>query len=186
MFLDIESGGSLDANWGMVLTYAWCDLTHKKAVVHKIHPREILQPNKYHRDKRLVELFCEEVKPYDIICVYYGKDSGIRQRHDIPFLRTRAFKHKIGTFPKPHSKKVIDVYDIIRGKLKLSRNRMMDACDHLDIPSKGHPMKPDIWLGSLAGDPKCIDYIAKHNVEDVYSLRALWMETSDYARKGNL
>jgi len=188
MFLDIETAGSLDANWGIVISYAWCDLENKKGTVRKIRPREIKQPDKYHRDKRLIEQFCEDVKPYNVICVYYGRDKGGRyQRHDIPFLRTRAYAHKIKTFPRANSKKVVDVYDIISGKLKLSHNRMADAARLIGIPCKEHPINIDMWLKALAGIQEGIDYIGDlHNLEDVYTLRALWKEVSGYAKRGSI
>lgn len=172
-FLDIESGGSLTADFGYTLTY--CIKTLDGEIIkNKIKPSEIRSKIK---DKRLVSDFCRDIKNFDVIVVYYGRDG--HWRHDLPFLRTRCTKWDID-FMLPKSVKVIDVYDIIKSKFKLAHNRMQSACELFNIPSKGHKLNPEVWQDALAGKQKAIDYILTHNIEDVVSLENLYKKVVRY------
>lgn len=174
-FFDIESGGSLTADWGYTLTYCLKELDGP-TIKRFITPNEVR--NKKVRDKRLLKQFCQDVKQFDKLVVYYGKDAP--NRHDIPFLRTRSAKWGVTDFPKWKEKKVVDVYDIIKTKFKLARRRMDDACRLFNIPSKATPLNPDVWQDALAGKEWAIKYILKHNEEDVISLEKLWKLVVQY------
>jgi uncharacterized protein YprB with RNaseH-like and TPR domain len=60
------------------------------------------------------------------------------------------------------------------------RRRMDDACRLFNIPSKAHPLNPDIWQDALAGNTKALDYILKHNEEDIISLQNLYKKVIKY------
>jgi hypothetical protein len=116
-FLDIESGGSLDADWGFVLTYCIKKLDGP-ILSGRIAPADVRKPlmRGGTKDKRVMEKFCKDVWNFDTLVVYYGKDRGGRyQRHDIPFLRTRAARWGVKGFPEWKQIKVVDLYDIISG-----------------------------------------------------------------------
>lgn len=170
-FLDIESQGSLDAIWGLVVTFS-IKPQGKKPILRKINSKEIL--NKEIQDRNLVQQFIEDVQNYDILVVYYGCDKP--GRHDMPFLRARAEKWGLKDFPKQGEKKIIDLYDIVKKYFKYprGRRRMGIVCDNLGIPSKQTRMDPDIWRGAGAGNQKAINLIGRHNVEDVISTEMLW------------
>lgn len=175
-FLDIESGGSLDADWGFC--FCWSIKALDGPMIScSITPKEIRAPlmKGGTKDKRVLEQFCMDVWKFDTLVVYYGKDTGGRyQRHDIPFLRTRAAKWGVEGFPQWRQVKVVDLYDIVRGKFKLSHRSMRDACRLFGIPSKASPFNVDVWQDALAGHQPALDYILKHNIEDVISTEALW------------
>lgn len=178
-FLDIESGGSLDADWGVVLSYAIKPLDGK--IIHAmIKPKDIL--NKNVRDKHLLEQFCKDVWKFDTLVVYYGRDAGGRyQRHDIPFLRTRAAKWGVEGFPRWHEMKVVDVYDIIRGKFKLSRRKLIDACRLFGFKNNAQPFNVDIWLDALQGKQYALNYVLfDHNDHDVIALEEVWKRVIQY------
>lgn len=170
-FLDIESQGSLDAIWGLVVTFA-IKPQGKKPILRKITSAEIL--NKKIQDRNLVEQFIEDVYNYDVLVVYYGCDKP--GRHDLPFLRARAEKWGLKGFPKQGEKKIIDLYDIVKKYFKYprGRRRMGIVCDNLGIPSKQTPMEPDVWRAAGAGNQKAINRIGQHNVEDVISTEMLF------------
>ena len=170
-FLDIESQGSLDAIWGLVVTFS-IKPQGKKPILRKIKPKEIL--NKQIQDKNLVQQFIEDVQNYDVLAVYYGCDKP--GRHDLPFLRARAEKWGLRGFPKQGEKKIIDLYDIVKKYFKYprGRRRMGIVCDNLGIPSKQTPMEPDVWRAAGAGNQKAINRIGQHNIEDVISTEMLW------------
>jgi len=123
---------------------------------------------------------CKDIRKFDRLIVYWGKD----RRHDIPFLRARALTYNLD-FPSYKEIIVNDVYDIIKNKLRLSRNRMQNACEHLGINAKTHPLKPKIWQRARAGCPKSLKYILAHNIEDVVSLEALWKKVKPFTRQPN-
>ncbi len=180
-FLDIETGIAFDAQWGFVICWRLKELDGE-IMGDTIRPAEIRANLRKGatRDKRILESFCKAVWNFDTLIVYYGKDSGIRQRHDIPFLRTRCAKWGVKGFPEWKQIKVIDAYDIVRGKFKLHRNRMLDACNLLGIKSKGSPFDTDTWLDAYTGHKDAIEYIGKHCDEDVVSTEMLWKAVNQY------
>ena len=113
--------------------------------------------------------------------VFWGKD----RRFDIPFLRTRALYWGLD-FPDYKSLVVTDCYDIVKAKLRLHRNRLESVCDAFDIPSKEHRLTPEVWVRAMAGDKKSLDYILKHNREDVISLEAVWKKLERFARNSKV
>jgi len=185
-FLDIESGGSLDADWGFVLTYCIKVLGEDKIYSSSITPEEVRAPLMAGgtKDKRLLEQFCKDVWNFDTLVVYYGRDgSGKWQRHDIPFLRTRCARWGVKGFPEQKQIQVIDLFDIVSGKFKLSRRSMANACRLFGIKAKGLPFNVEVWQDSLAGHQPAMDYIMKHNIQDVRSTEELYKKIIKY--KGN-
>lgn len=178
-FLDIESGGSLDADWGIVLCWRIKELD-REMFGDQIKPAELISfnPQTRSRDKRILQSFCDIAKQFTRLVVYYGKDQ--QYRHDIPFLRTRCLKWGIDDFPIWKQIEVQDVYDIVKSKFKLSRRRMKDICTLVGIESKQTRMCPDDWLGALGGIPEAIDKIGQHCDEDVIALEKLWKKIIKY------
>ena len=172
-FLDIEAS-NLHATFGYIFSYCIKQLDDK-LIARIITPADI-RTGRF--DKNLIKNFIEDSKEFDRMIVYWGKD----RRYDVPFLRTRAvfWEHD---FPTYRELFVTDVYDIVKAKLRLHRNKLQTACDFFDIPSKGHRLKPEIWQTAMAGDKKALDYILEHNKEDVYSLESLWKKLERFVRK---
>ena len=166
-FFDIESGGSLSADFGYCFCYCIKEL-NGKVFKNCITPKEVHDPKV--RDKRLVRDLCNHLKQYDLVVVYYGNG---KYRHDLPFVRTRAVKWGL-EFPPEKILKVMDVYDTIKLKFKLARNRMNDACRLFNIPLKNDAVNPEIWQSALTGQQKALDYIVNHCIEDVKKLEKLY------------
>ena len=171
-FVDIETN-NLHADFGYIICYSIKELdgelTHNSVTPKEIHD--------YKFDKRLLGKFLVDIKPYDRLVVYYGKD----RRFDIPFLRTRCLKHGL-PFPEYGDEFLTDVFDLVKGKLRLHRNRLETACDLLDIPAKGHRLNPDVWLKAMAGSQDALDYIQIHCDEDVISLEAVYKRLQGFGR----
>ena len=177
-FFDIETSDLL-ADWGFVLSYCIKPLDGK-VIKRLITPEEVL--NDKTRDKRLIKQFCEDVHDFDTLAVYYGKDTGGRyQRHDIPFMRTRAVKWGLD-FPIQKQISIIDVYDVVKSKFKMKRNSMQHACQLCGIESKATPHDFSIWQRARDGNKTALNLIMKHNVEDVISLELLWKKVYQYKR----
>lgn len=175
-FLDIESGASLTADFGYILSYCISDIKGN-LIINSITSSEVR--NEKVRDKRLITDFCRDIAKFEKIVVYYGKDR--YPRHDMPFLRTRALYWNIKTFPKWKEKKVQDMYDVVKHKMKLYRSGQANACRFLNIEKASHPINPVVWQSALSGDSKALKYIVTHNIEDVKCLRKLWIRLVEYS-----
>jgi uncharacterized protein YprB with RNaseH-like and TPR domain len=174
-FLDIEAT-NLHATFGYAFSYCIKELDGP------IFGR-VLTPEEIRRcifDKKLIEQLCKEIRQFDRIIVYWGKDN----RYDIPFIRTRAVYHGCD-FPVYKDLIVNDLYDIVKRKLRLHRNRLETACEFFDIPSKEHRLSPRVWQKAMAGDKKSLEWILDHNREDVISTEALWKKLEIYVRNPN-
>jgi uncharacterized protein YprB with RNaseH-like and TPR domain len=170
-FFDIESS-NLQATFGIVLTYCIKALGGK-IIKRSIKPSEI---RKKIYDKNLMKQFIKDVRQFDRIVGYYST------RFDVPFLRTRCLFYKLD-FPLYKEVLHTDVYYMVRNKLRLHRNRLETACEFFHIPAKEHRLKGDIWIAALGGDKKSLDFILKHNMEDVISLEALWKKLDLFTMK---
>lgn len=174
-FLDIESG--LHADFDYVFSYC-IKKKNGKILGRVLTPKEI---KTYIFDRDLLKQFVRDIRQFDRVVVYWGKD----RRHDLPFLRTRAVTYGID-FPLYQEVKITDVYDIIKSKFKLSHNRLQNACEQFDIPCKTHPIKPKVWQTAKAGHPQSLRYIYDHNKEDVISLELLYDKVMPYVRQSNV
>jgi len=116
-----------------------------------------------------------DLQHFDRIVVHWGTD----RKFDLPFVRSRALKWGL-EFPLYRSIYCEDTFNMSKAKLRLSRNRLESICAFFEIPAKEHKMHPGMWQKALAGDPKSLDYIWQHNIEDVISLEAVWEKLHNY------
>ena len=178
-FADIEAS-NLTATFGIVYTYCIKELDGN--IIKRAISLDDLHSAVY--DKNLIALFIEDTKQFTHLIWHYG---GFNRSFDVPFLRTRAVKWGL-PFPEYKCLYVGDTYPILRNKFKLHSNRLETACDFFDIPSKKHKLNSDIWLLMITGNKKlmqkAIDYIMKHNIEDVISLEALWKKIAKFTKLG--
>lgn len=173
-FLDIECS-ALKADWGIILTYSILDADSGKVYTRMISKKELYSED---MDKELVRDCIKDMEKFDRLVTYYG------DKFDLPFIRTRALKHGLG-FPKFGTIRSTDVYPIVKYKLCLSRNRLMNA---EQILMKGKTTKTawlfDYWVRAIQGNQKALEYILDHNIKDVYILRKVYNTLKDYARRG--
>ena len=177
-FADIEAS-NLNATFGIIYTY--CIKTLDGPLIKRAIQLEDLHRGVF--DRELVRQFIEDTKKFDRLIFHYGND----RRFDLPFLRTRAEYWRLD-FPGWKDLYVSDSYPILRNKFRLHSNRLETACQFFGIPAKEHKLNPDIWLEMVTGNPKkmkhALDYILKHNIEDVESLEALWKRINRYSKVG--
>jgi len=171
-FVDIEAT-NLNADFGYILCYSIKGLDSKLKNC-SVTPQDI---RSYKFDRRVVRQFVTDIEPFDRLVGYYSKDY----RFDIPYLRTRALRWGLD-FPEYKEFLFTDVYDLVKPKLKLHRNRLEAVCDLLGIPSKEHRLNPDIWQKAQAGSKQALDYISTHCNEDVLSLEAVYKRLHKFGR----
>lgn len=178
-FADIETD-NLNANFGYILTY--CIKPEGGRVIKRCVEISDIERGVF--DKNLCKQFIEDAKQFDRLIWHYG---GFNRSFDIPYIRTRSVYWGL---PFPHYGELLcsDTYPILKNKFKIHSNRLEAACQFFGIPAKNHPLNPNIWelvkTGNRTKRKRALDYILKHNVEDVESLEQLWDKISPFVRIG--
>lgn len=167
--LDIETTG-LEPRYSFMLTYCIKVKGSNHVYKGRISPKDITS-RKY--DKILIKQCINDIKKFDLIIGYYSS------RFDIPYLRTRAVGYNI-PFPLYKELNHKDLYFLVRSKFKFASRRLGVVCDFFDIPSKNHPMKPAIWRDALSGRKRAIDYVLRHNIEDVKATEELYNKIIEF------
>jgi uncharacterized protein YprB with RNaseH-like and TPR domain len=127
-------------------------------------------------EKKLLKEVQEVLDGYEGLITYYG--TGF----DVPFLRTRMLANGMEPLKKMMH---LDGYYTVRGKLRLSRNRLQAVIELLrfvdkDIPEKGR-VDPEYWVRAAFGrDEMALGYIIDHCIEDVDCLEAVVNKLRDY------
>ena len=154
---DIETTG-LPASYSHML--AWCVLDRNTGMVFSdlITRKEVRDKS----DVRIVKSAIKEIEKYDRVVTYYGS------RFDIPYVRSRALRHKV-TFPAYKNLYHTDLYFVARSKFRLHSNRLKAICEFLNIPAKNHPFSMDLWEKAGAGDEEALKTVLTHCDEDVWS-----------------
>ncbi len=163
-YFDIESTG-LNATFGHMLS--WYIKTRGKNEYYSsvITKDEIFKGKS---DKRLMEELFIAFEHYDILYTHYGVD----RRFDIPFIRTRAYRHGLeAKLPLYMEKFMMDTWPIARNKLRLHNNRLGTVAEALGIKGvKKTPLSARRWEKAMLGDPDALAYIELHNKRDVQLL----------------
>ncbi len=172
--LDIETT-NLKANFAIVISYA---IKCEKGILGRA-----ITPDEMHKgiyDKNLLADCVKDMKTFDRLVVYWGKD----RRFDIPTLRTRCIYYGLD-FPLYKDIKVTDMWDAAKNKLNLHSRRLEAVCEFYNIPAKKHPLKPSLWIDVMSGKKKALDWVWEHNKEDVISLEAVYNLLTPYMAKSN-
>ena len=108
------------------------------------------------------------------ILTFYGS------YYDIPFIISRALHLGVDMlkYARLFPLKEIDVYDVVKGTLKLSKNSLADVCKFLNIRKNfiinGADM-PNIYLQAIAEkDEATKQKIKDHLRDDIITLKEVW------------
>jgi uncharacterized protein YprB with RNaseH-like and TPR domain len=168
-FFDIECFTlNFKANSGLVITYA-IYTNEGEIITNFITPKELRQVS----DERIMRNLCKDLRKFDRIITYYGK------RFDMPFVRTRCELYEL-VFPVYKELIHTDVYDVIKRKFQFTHNTLQIACRFFNIPAKGHSFQWFHWARAFQGNKESMDWILKHNIEDVECLKMLWDRVNKY------
>jgi uncharacterized protein YprB with RNaseH-like and TPR domain len=125
-------------------------------------------------DRRIVNSLVEELKKIDVIIGYYS--SGF----DLPFLRTRAMHWDIEFF-SPNVLRTIDLYFVVKFKMKLTRNSLDAATHFLGIDGKTH-LDINVWLKASYGDAESLREVLMHNIADTEITLNLYNKLKDLVK----
>jgi hypothetical protein len=76
--------------------------------------------------------------------------------------------------PTPY--KTVDTLKIARTSFKFDSNRLDDLGQYLGVGRKKPNTGKALWLGCMAGDPKCWKQMAAYNKQDVNLLEAVYLK----------
>lgn len=172
-FWDIEAT-NLSSDFGIILSYA---IKYEGGYISRlITPQEI---KKEIYDKNLIRQLCDDLRKFDRIVTYYGT------KFDFCFGRSRAVYWGLD-FPTYKEIKHTDAYYIVKNKLGTIHSRRLGVvAPFFGIPAKASPLNPEVWFRCMSGNQKALNYVMKHNLEDVDSLSALWDKINRFTRIGD-
>ena len=176
-FLDLETS-NLNADYGMILTYCILDSRTDEILHGEITPEDIADSRPGREDTRVVKQLLKDLEKFDKVVTYYGA------RFDLPFLRTRAIVDKV-PFLTYGALNHRDCWFTVRGKFKISSNRLENACRVILGKTRKTRITSQYWNGATRGEAECIAYVLQHNKYDVLDLRDLFYKIEDYARPNN-
>jgi len=176
-FFDIEAS-NLDADYGQLLSYCIKDGNSEEIFWGCITKEDIFTSPPGQADKRIVEQCIEDFKKFTKIVTFYGA------RFDMPYIRTRALANGL-EFPPYGALFHRDIWFTVRGKCKLSSNRLENACRVLLGKTSKTRIEPKHWHGALQGDEKSLNYVLAHNKFDVIDLEKLYNKVEGFGRAVN-
>lgn len=176
-YLDIESSG-LEADTGWMLSWSIKTRNNKDVgcdwvTVADIHPESIHKVDRQF-DKRLVQSLVDEMKKYTGLVTYYG--TGF----DIPYIRAKAMAYGI-KFPKYSDIAHIDLFYMVRSKMKLSHSSLAASTKILGIAGKTR-LDFRYWQLAALGDEDAMIKLVNHNVKDVEILERLHRELEPFGK----
>jgi len=163
--LDIETS-NLNADFGFVLC-AVCKPYGEKHKVFRIDDYEEWIDARYN-DKPMIKELIEYLNQFDGLITYNGRNF------DIPFLKSQVIGYDL-----PHLKDMfhVDVYYLVKYKLKLHNNKLQSLIEFLNtyrsgkkrIEEKTH-INALYYRKAITGDKSGIDELVKHCIKDVIAL----------------
>lgn len=186
-FFDIEACKE-HANWGYIIAYAIKPMD-EEPILRKIKPSNMKKDT---WDKDMMKQLCKDLRKFNRVVVYWGKDT----RWDIPYVRTRTLywrqkallekKFKEADelwFPEYMELYVYDLFDAVKGKLKMSRKGLGYVSRYFGIPAKETWLDSSVMNNAMLGNQKAIDRIGKHCIEDVETTEELYKLLHVYTRQ---
>lgn len=170
-FVDIETS-DLKASIGIMLS--WSMKLRGGEVLHDWITREEAI-DKTKQDKRIVQSLMDAIEQVDMLVGYYS--TGF----DIPFIRTRAMYWDIDDCLGHGDKLHLDLYYVVRGKMRLHSNRLAVVTEFLGIEGKSR-IPPAIWAEARLGYEDALAYVVDHCDEDVKILEDLYNEVERFKK----
>lgn len=125
-------------------------------------------------DNIIVQRTADILAQHDVIVAHNGS------RFDVPFLRTRMLKHKMGRLP---DLKMVDPCSMLFHKFRMKSNSLAAIIDHLGLRDKKTPLNMSVWIdATLNGNRKAMDEIVKHCIQDVKALDGVFNAVKPYIK----
>ena len=154
---DLETTG-LAADFGYILC-AGIKPYGRPATVLRIDDFPLYQKDPSN-DKALVAAFVKEITKYSIAISWNGV------RFDMPFLVSRMIAHNMDVRCLTTIKQ-LDLIYAARYRMRLRGNSLAIVREHLQTSDTKTPLTGRIWAQAAAGNKKALDFIVKHNLQDL-------------------
>lgn len=173
--LDIEAS-DLVADFGIMLT--WCLKVYgtDEIISGVITKKDLDNAVPGQEDARITKELVKALSKFDKIITYYGKG------YDAPFIRTRALACGI-EFPTYGMVKHVDLYFMVRHRLRLRRNGLVNACKAVLGSTEKTHLDGATWRLAGRGDKKALEYVLEHNKADVRDTEKLFDKMKHFVRK---
>jgi len=175
-YVDIEND-NLHPEFGHVLTIALLirDVTSRDKVLevkkYRVTQQEIwdsIKTRKVDFDRRIVKAFFDDLKKYEIDLLIGHYAIGWN-KHDLPFLRSRALLMKMeDILPKYRAIKYGDTWKMAHTTIKVHSYRLDSIGVVTQAASKKTRIEELEWQLAKYGDKKGLDYVMDHNIKDVW------------------
>jgi len=125
-------------------------------------------------EKKMLEEIHALLEEAEAVIHYNGR------KFDIPVLNKEFLKHG---FAPPSSYHQIDLIQTMRGRFKLTSNKLDYVAGFLGVGNKVHHKGMELWAQCMDGDPKAWAIMKKYNIQDVRLLPLVykkilpWMTT---------
>lgn len=164
-FVDIETT-AFDAEFGRLLTVAIKPLGGR-AEVFAITKKDRLEAE----DIGVIAPALDRINDFDMIVTFNG------YYFDVPFLNARGAYY--GLSPIRADIKHVDLFFVMKRNFKLANKSLEAACRFFGITGKTS-LNPKIWAKAHVWDKDALDYIIRHNRNDVVILERLYKRVVPY------
>lgn len=187
LHLDIETAPIESYHWGLwqqniglnqilvewtVLSFcAWWEGDPKSKIMY----HDVSQQDDLRDDSGLLALLWELLDEADFVVAQNG------QRFDLKKIRARMI---LNGYPPFSPVRVIDTLLIAKGVFGFTSNKLEWMSTYLSkIPKRKHGKFPgfDLWVACMARDPEAWAEMKLYNIDDVQSLREVWLELRPWA-----
>lgn len=167
--LDIETTG-LWSDFGYILVAVFKDITagimSGKYEIFRLDETKVMKDEKALKDpetwkridRELLEKIMENVKKYDVIVHFNGRNF------DIKFLNTRLIKNNLSLLP---AVKQVDIYQIAKHRMRLRSKALEALREFLEVDMEAAEHKWEYWQMAAARVKEGFDYVVQHCCRDV-------------------
>jgi hypothetical protein len=179
LLFDIETSPLLSHTWGryeqnvieverewFLLSVAWKWLGEKK-----IHVRTLADYPGYAKNKE-----CDKQLAREIHRLLDQADIVVGHNLDHFDIKNSQARFAIHGFKPPRPFKTIDTLKLARKHFAFSSNRLDDLGKQLGVGRKIPNTGKHLWLGVMAGDPRCHKQMAAYNAQDVALLERVYLK----------
>lgn len=191
LHLDIETAPLQSYHWGLwqqniglnmivnewsVLSYcAWWE--SDSGDVSKVKYNDVRNQDNFHDDSILLSELWELLNDADFVVAQNGR------RFDLKKIRARMI---LNGFPPFSPVKVIDTLEIAKGVFGFTSNKLEWMSTYLGrVKKRKHEKFPgfELWKECLLGNVEAWEEMRLYNIDDVVSLREVWLELRPWADK---
>ena len=169
--LDLETS-NLDAPFGILLTWGIKTYGKDEFFINGITKKDLVGDS---LDRRLIKECVDKLSEYAVVITYNGT------RFDLKWLRAKALHYNLD-FPPYGSIRHIDLYFIVKNRLKIGWSSLENACNYLGIAGKTR-IDPEPWLSAMTkADTQALEEIIYHNEMDLAITERLFDRLKPYAK----